>query len=172
MARIRSVADYFDSGEQEKDLERLGDSIWSDSKGKIVDRDTFDSHFKDFMGDMTHKQQHTLAPAVFKKMKEKHESIDERRLFTKAGGKNLKQDQRTTAKTVLTNKEEFIRKGASKTDLKGLDTKQVRKRPRSEFTSVGHSGRRIVQIRPTFVTINGKRRTVYRASNGRFASNK
>ena len=170
MARIKSIADYFDGDEDEKDIERIADSVWSDSRGGIIDRDTFDAHFKDFMGETTSIQEKVLRPAVFRKLREKHEEVDRMRIFSKAGGKNLRLDQRKTHSKVLTDKQEFIKTGASKSDLKGLDTKRKVKRPKSAYTIPAKRRGKIVLSRRTFVVVAGKRRLRYRDELGRFVS--
>jgi len=170
MARIKSIADYFDGDEDEKDIERIADSMWADSRGGIVDRDTFDAHFKDFMGETKPRQDSVLRPAVFRKLREKHEEVDRMRIFSKAGGKNLRMDQRKTHSKVVTDKKEFIKTGAQKSDLKGLDTKRKVKRPKSAYTIPARRGGKVVLARRTFVVVAGKRRLRHRDELGRFVS--
>lgn len=51
------------------------------------------------------------------------------RLFKKARGKDLDRDREVTAKVIVDTKEEYLKKGSSKVDLEGYDTKQNWKKP-------------------------------------------
>lgn len=154
----------------DEDVSRISDSIYADSYGKIVDRDTFDMHYKDFFAtEPTTLQDTRLKNKVFRDMKQKHPDISSRRIFTEAEGKDLKRDRMTTAKEVTTSKSEYKRKGASRVDLKGYDTKQKR---RFKYNYVGQRKGKIVYARRTFVNVQGKRKLRYRDSRGRFVSTK
>ena len=161
----KSIQQVIDDNEHD----RIANSVWADSQGRIVDRDTFDMHYKNFMndtGDISHKQEQ-LGDVVFRELKEKHPEISERKLFTKAGGKNLKQDQQRTAKVVVTSEKEFIRRGANRVDLKGLDTKQE---PQGFNILAQDKGGKVVHARETTFILNGKIQTRLRDSRGRFVS--
>ena len=56
-----------------------------------------ESFLLDRSGKISHKQETKLAPKVFRQLREDHPQISSQREFTKAGGKNLKQDQRKTS---------------------------------------------------------------------------
>lgn len=155
----------------EGDHERIAQSVWSDSQGKIVDRDTFDLHFGDFISDkgsITPKQEQ-LRDVVWKQLKENHPNVSSQRIFTKAGGKNLKQDRKQTASVVVTDEKEYIKKGARRTDLKGYDTKTTRKQ-KHQLDIVGKRSGKIVYGRKTYVTVKGKKQVRYRDAKGRFIS--
>lgn len=74
--------------------------------------------------------------------------IDAESEFKKAGGKNLKQDRKQT-KNVVPTLQEYRRKGASRTDYRGIDTKEG-------------------SVRSFIVKNRGKSIRVYRDSKGRF----
>lgn len=165
MATKRSISDYFDDPQSKEDIDRISKSVWVDSRGQIVDRDTFDQHFNEFIDrKLSSKQERLLAGAVFQKMRQDHPKILPRRVFTSAKGKDLERDQRTRAKVTTTSVEEYKRLGASQSDLEGLDTPQEG----SPYKYVGHVGTRVVYLRRTYVTIDNKRVVRYRDQKGRF----
>lgn len=165
MATKRSIADYFGDPQSREDIDRISKSLWVDSRGQIVDRDTFDQHFNDFLEKApSSKQERLLGGAVFQKLRENHPKITARRVFTGAKGKSLSKDQQTRAKTVVSDPKEYRKRGASNVDLEGLDTPQKR----SQFKYVGKSKNRVVYLRKTFITVDNKRVARYRDSKGRF----
>jgi len=168
MAKKRTIAEYFDDADSDEDLDRISEALWSDSQGKIVDKDTFDLHFKDFVGDITPRQERFLKPAVFRKLKDKHPNISSRGLFKEAGGKDLSRDRKTTAKEVTTSEAEYKRKGAQRVDLQGYDTKGGKK----VYNVVGRVKGKVVYGRKTTIVLRGKKVERIRDSKGRFISTK
>ena len=132
-----------------------------------MDKDTYDMHFKEFIGDVSPRQERYLKPAVFQQLKKQHSGISNSRLFTKAGGKDLNRDRKTTAKEVTTSKTEYVKKGAARVDLKGYDTKQ-----KTKYNYPAIRQGKVIYARKTFVSINGKKHARYRDNKGRFVSRK
>ncbi len=176
----KSLDDLEESG----DIDRIADAVFTDAQGRIVDRDTFDLHFNSFIvddGEPSDKQK-SLGIRVFKNLRGKHEGISPSREFKKAKGKDLKKDQRTTAKVVVDDKKEFRKLTAQKVDLEGLDTKdgkitkRVTKKPVRKFDVVGTQKSdgvvRVVQARRVFVKFKGKRHLRFRDRKGRWVSRK
>lgn len=80
-------------------------------------------------------------------------------LFKRAGGTDLRRDRQRTAKTVVKTEQEFIRKGAKRVDLQGLDTKRTLGRSR---------GKTVLVVRRDKVIVKGKKVTRFRDKKGRF----
>lgn len=151
----------------DKDIDRIAETIWLESNGKIIDRDTFDLHFDGYMGDLNTKQDSRIRERTFKELREQHPEVKTTRIFSEAGGKDLKRDQQKTAKEVVTTEKEYRKKGAGKVDLKDYDTKQ----PAHKKKRYGSVGGKVVEVRGVYVTYKGKRSLRYRDINsGRFAS--
>lgn len=83
-------------------------------------------------------------------------------LFNDAGGKDLKRDRANTAQTVVNTEEEYIRRGASRVDLRGYDTKR--------FDSFGKTrdGRVVKGVTDTVTFRTGREQEVIRDRKGRF----
>lgn len=153
------------------ELDRIAEGIWNDSMGKIIDRDTFDEHFAQYISKEnkpTEKQKRILAPKVFKKIREINPEISKEKVFTKARGKDLHRDRQHTAKTIVTTQEEYKRRGADEVDLKGYDTKITIKHKPPVYRYYGKDGERTVLLRKTFIVVNGKRQARYRDRRGKF----
>jgi len=99
----------------------------------------------------------TISHKFRQRMTEALQNLQE---FKKAGGKDLAKDRETTA-NVTDNKEEYERKGAQRSDLRGLDTRQAGKR---NYSIPGSQERKGITIR-TYANYDGKH---YRDSRGRF----
>lgn len=171
MARQMSIT----VGDYTEDADRISDEIWSDAQGKIVDRDTFDIHFEDFIkfrdNKISQKQRTKLAPVVFEQMQRKHPEVSHKREFqefSKAGGKNFKRDRERTHKVIVTNTRDYRKKTAQKSDLRGVDTKPLKPR----YVYVGRVRGKVVKARKTFVIKRGKSVPIYRDRKGRFVSRK
>lgn len=153
----------------EDDKSRIAEAILNlDRFEKIKDNDSFDDAYDDYFEDndywlKTKYLRKDIMGRVFKQ-----------RTFEEAGGKDLKQDKLKTAKKVVGTKEEFIKKGAQRVDLSGLDTFRGRKikvkRLKRDFRLVGKIRGKIVKIRKTSVIVRNKRQLRYRDKIGRFAS--
>lgn len=139
-----------------EDVDRVAETLWTESRGKIVDRDTFDQAYDDYMGGFqSGRHKSVFKPAVFDKVRQNHDKVSPKRLFTGAKGKNLKQDQRQTAKTVVTSREEYKKRGASKVRVYNL---------------TGRIKGKVVRVRATTIVVRGKSLVRYRDRKGRFAS--
>jgi len=151
-----------------EEIERISDSIWSDSRGRIVDRDTYDLHYDKWFGseDLSTAQKTSMKEKVFQDMQSKHDGISPEHLYKEAKGKDLKRDQKQTAKVVVTDPKEFKRRGARNVDLEGLDTKRV-----DPYTIVGRVKGKAVYCQPVTIRINNKPVERLRDRRGRFASN-
>jgi len=72
------------------------------------------------------------------------------RIFQRAGGRNLAQDQMKTAKTVVRSPQEFIRLGAQRSDLEGLDTARTFGYIKNMRAKIDKSRSRVVFLKPTY----------------------
>lgn len=163
----------------EDDPDRLADRLRDRFRNKIQDRDSFDLAFNRALelreSELTSKQK-TFRNQTFKSYLSKNENVSQERLFTKAKGKDLKRDRLVTAQEVVETREEFVKKGARKVDLKGFDTarqKLDRKIARKRLLIIPSRVRgKVVFSERTFVVIRGKKIVRFRDSKGRFASKK
>lgn len=123
----------------------------------IKDRDSFDYAFLRFLDQVEYESgnQKVFADKVWERVR-KRKGLEDQKLFTKAGGKNLKKDRQIAAKTVVTTPAEYIRRGARRVDLAGYDT-----------VGIDRKGR-IVKARRVQIIIRGKRYIRYRDQKGRF----
>ena len=154
---MNNINDY------DADAERIAEVLFTSARGRIVDVDTFEEYWGEYMGKTTSKQERLFKPEVFRKMKDAHPKISGERLFTSADGKDLRRDKKETAQEVTTDKEEYKRKGASRVDLEGYDTKE-------KYDTYGVVKKQVVRVRKDSYNYKGQTRTVYRDSRGRFAS--
>ena len=105
------------------DVERLAERIWQFSGGRIIDRESFDYAFDKYLEDedLNRSQDSKLRNGCFDALRQKRMFIKKGSVFKKAKGKSYSRDIATTAKTIVTTEKEYIKKGASKVDLKGYD---------------------------------------------------
>lgn len=127
------------------DFERVAEAIINtDDFNLIQDRNSFDKEYDDYFENSTEwKKNRDFRDAVFKNALKLKPKISSDKLFTEAGGKNLTQDRKTNAKIIVTSKQEYIDKGASRVDLKGFDTIPRKSRKR-EFNKIGRINNKIV----------------------------
>ena len=111
----------------EDDITRLAENLNRNSSG-IVDKDTFDIAFDNYMVDLTPEQDSTLRTKVFNEIRKKKKGVSKETVFSDAGGKDLARDRRQTSKRVTTNIDTYKRVGAQNIDLKGYDTKRITKK--------------------------------------------
>jgi len=152
------------------DIERIAETlINTDDFNQIQDRDSFDSAYDEYLGlnDNLVKNK-SVRESTFKEVQRLKPTVDSERIFTKAKGTSLKQDRKRDAETIVTTKQEYKQKGASKVDLKGYDTKP-RKRKADEFNIIGRIKNKIVYVKAVRVTVRGKRFDRFRDEKGRFA---
>ena len=155
-----------------EELERIAEAIDSlDTFNNIQDRDSFDSAVDDyFEGDESMIKNTKVRNEVFDDLREMHpRRITDESLFKKAKGKSLKQDRRRTAKRTVTSKQEYIKRGARRTDLKGYDTKTKQKKKRS-LDIAGKVRGKVVFSSKEFVVVKGKKLVRHRDKLGRFVS--
>ena len=112
----------------ETDFDRLAERINRDYGRFIQDKETFDTSFNDYLEDVDTDSRIFLSSNmnhVFSIYATRFR-VDKGSTFKKAKGKSFKRDIRQTAKTVVTTKQEYIKRGAKNVDLKGYDTKRAR----------------------------------------------
>jgi len=150
-----------------EDKLRIAESIFNlDSREKIQDKDSFDLDYDAYFDSNDYWiDAKNLRADIFREIRKLRPNISTERIFKKARGKDLKRDRQRTARTVLTDKEEYIKQGASKTDLKGFDTKIKR-----EFKLLGKQKGKVKYARKTFVVVKGKNQVRFRDRKGRFTS--
>lgn len=139
-----------------EEVSRFVENIFNRYGRRLDDRDSYDKVFNDYLGfskDSTDNPD--LREAAWDVIKEKLS------LFEKAGGKSLGQDREKTATKVVGSPKEYVRQGAQKVDLNGLDTKGGGK--------VGIVKGKTVMAKKYTINIRGVPRSVFRDSKGRFA---
>ncbi len=155
-----------------EEVTRMRERVFNFHKGNIENRKTFDVEFSKELT-VSEKaltdRQLTFRNKVFKDFRKNHpDHIVEKKEkveFKKAGGKDLTRDRRQTRNVVGTRRE-YRKIGASRSDLRGVDTKPAK----DKFTKIGKSKGRIVYGRPVIVTIKGKKIKRFRDRKGHFIS--
>ena len=150
MARRPHMADY------EEESERFAEWFVSNKRGIITTRERFNQAYGDETGlvGVLSQNQKDFREKVFGKYEEKTG-----KLFEKAGGKDLERDRRTRAKVVTTDPDVYVRRGARRIDLQGLDTPSTVKG-------------KVVLSRQEEISRRGKQVTIFRDRKGRFSSRK
>ena len=160
-----------------EEYDRFAERLYSDYGGDIEDKKTFDKAFNDYMssyGPLSTAQDTTFREEAYKAMRVLKPSLKKASTFKKAGGKDLVQDRRTDAKTIVTSKGEYIKRGAQNVDLKGYDTKRRPKPKMQDFKFIAErkvkkTGRKArVYARPDTFKRRGKDVAVLRDNKGRF----
>lgn len=147
------------------DYKRVAELLYNgDVQNDIIDEETFDESYNEYFSEEEHLRKNEIfrkgVLRKFRKLNPIPASI-----HREAGGKSFERDRRTTAKTVVTSRKEYKKRGASNVDLKGYDTK-------NEFKFMKRSGtRRVVRARPVNVTVRGKQVQRFRDQMGRFTRN-
>lgn len=150
-----------------EELDRWAENIITGARLKAFkDPDAIDRKINDHIkGSNYNSKQRSVfnqkvRPRIFNKLRGS--------LFKRAGGKNFNQDLRSTAKVVVNTEEEYIKQGASKVDLDGLDTKNGQITYKA-YNKVGRIKGRTVFVLKTKVMIKGKEFVRFRDKKGRFA---
>lgn len=141
------------------EFDRLAENIYNDRGHTIFDRKSYDIAFDKFFG------AEKLTPAQNTVMRDEAWGfLKDRMVFTRAGGRNLDRDRQKTHRIVYNKdqQEQYIRHGAQRSDLRGVDTKQA------SFLYLGLSGRRKVFAQKTYVVVKNRKVVRYRDRRGRF----
>lgn len=161
----------------EDDPDRLADRLRDEAKDQIQDRDSFDLAFNKLIEvpeGQLNADQRRFRNQVFKNYRFKNPEVSKERLFTKAKGRDLRRDRQTTAKNIVTTRDKFIDREASKVDLKGFDTRKqkfTKRISRSRRLTIPSKVKgKVVFSEKTFVTVKGIRKVRFRDAKGRFAS--
>ena len=158
-------------GDYEYEERRIAERLRNIYGKDISDRASFDLAFTELIdsAQLTSKQK-GFRDKVFKRYADigevqtelEKKEFPKQSLFEKAGGKDFKKDRQKTAKTVVKNKKEYVRRGARKVDLKNYDTKKSLVPSRIK--------KKVVYSYKTYVRIKNKVYVRYRDKMGRFAS--
>lgn len=140
------------------DSDRLAENLYNYDRN-IIDRPTFDDAYDRYLEDSPEAiNNQELREQTFQSLTENYSTINNENLHKKAGGKNLKQDQRKNAKTIVKTRGQYIKQGATKVDLQNYDTIAKRKNA-------------IIFARETKITRkNGKSHIRLRDAKGRFVT--
>ena len=144
------------------DQNRFVENLRMSTNIKIVDKGTFMLASEQYIGesqDVTPRNKSFLDGA-FAIYRRKFKGVDKRDLHKEARGKSLSRDKRFTAKTVVTSKEEYIKRGAARVDLDNYDT------AKKIFNFIGIQKKRTVKAR-LILTKRGRR---YIDKRGRYVS--
>lgn len=140
--------------------ERIARKIKKDYRVKTMH--DFLSGYSDYMG--VSEKEMTPRELKFREVVVKDAGLtDDYKFHKKAGGKDLDRDREKTAKTIVKTPEEYKKKGASKVDLTGFDT-------RRRLTIPARKKGKIVYAERTFVYIKGKQFMRFRDRSGHFVS--
>lgn len=156
----------------EEEIRRIAEAIDSlDTFEDIQDYSSFVEAYEDYLGDDNNLTSNDYVKnQVFAELQQSDpDRIDKEDIFRLAGGKDLRKDRRFTSKTIVLTKEEYIKKGSSKTDLKGYDTKKKLRKKR-DFNVVGKVRGKVVYASREYVMLKGKMMLRYRDRRGRFIS--
>lgn len=160
----------------DEEIDRIAEAIDNlDSFRKIQDMDSFDLAFDDYFDQNEDlKFNSSVRDDVFKSLREKHPSrIVDDRVFSKAGGKNLKQDRKKTSKRIVKTNKRYIKAGASRVDLQGYDTKvrtEKKAKVKRDLNVAGRIRDKIVFSSRETITIRNRSVVRYRDQLGRFVS--
>lgn len=137
------------------DAERLAENVFNFNP-TIRDRQSFEIAYDEYLKESPDARFNTkLREMTFRELVRSNPRVRNENLHKKAGGKNLKQDKKKNAKTIVNTRKEYIEKGASNVDLKNYDTIAKRKNA-------------IVFSRKDTITRRGKKVNILRDKNGRF----
>jgi len=142
------------------EFDRFAETLMREFPGDYDDEDEYNEYFDKWF------EQNDLDPTPRQDTvmrKQTWEFVKDKRLFRRAGGKNLKQDRMKDAKVIVNSKKEYIRRGAKRSDLKGYDTK------RRDFDVTAEVKGRVVFAYKDSVVVKGKTQPRLRARNGQFA---
>lgn len=140
------------------DSDRLAENLFNFDRN-IIDKQSFNEAYDKYLTDSPEAVGNAhLRDMTFNSLRKNHRVVKNENLHTKAGGKSLRQDRRTTAKTVVKTRKEYIKQGASKVDLKNYDTIASRK------------GTIIFARKSTNKSVKGKVHMRLRDTKGRFVS--
>lgn len=156
----------------EEDAQRIAERVYLSYGKSIKDQRTFDDAFNAYMQGSLNEGTEAIRGEVFDFMRKRKPSIAEGDLFEEAGGKDFKQDRRTTAKRVVRTHEHYRQEGARRVDLAGYDTKPAGKRfkkLKSKYEQLGKIRGKTVRIAQDKITVKGKSVIRYRDARGRFA---
>lgn len=76
--------------------------------------------------------------------------LGRQKIFTKAGGIDLKADKRKQARVIVTSPTEFIKKGAKHSDLAGLDTRKKFGYTKSGLKLIDPDKTKVVNLKPSY----------------------
>ena len=149
------------------DIERVAESIQIEYGRAITDEETFDKAFNTYMkGNQGRSVIKEMVKAEYSERFTPLTIKNQQTTFRRAKGKYIVKDQKTTSKNIVTTVKEYKMRGASRTDLQGLDTKQSKKLAPSRI-----DGRiQFVQV-STFIS-KGRTVTRYRNNKGQFVTRK
>jgi hypothetical protein len=147
----------------EDDIKRIAETVMTlDSTDSIVDKQTFLEAYKDYLGEENDLLDNKFVERkVFSEIREKRPEISSSDFFKDARGGDFERDRKTTAKTVVTTRREYNKRGASHVDLKGYDVKK-------KYDKVGFIHDKIVYSRRDTISIKGHQIVRYRDNKGRF----
>lgn len=152
---MKQMIDYADA------IERFSEWFRLNKRNEIKNKEDFDIAYAKEKG-MLNKSE--------KEFREKVKAnYFQNELFKQAGGKDLVRDRLTTSKQVVTNQRQYIQKGASRTYLKGFDTKKGKDITRNIDTPA-RVKKKVVFAEKTSIIRQNKTFIIYRDSKGRFAS--
>lgn len=152
--------------EYQQEYERFAEWFRNNTKGMIIDRDSFNREYARETG-ITESggKSGEFRDNVFRSLEE---TIKDNILFKKAGGKDLIQDRRATSSIVVKTKRQYIKRGARNVDLTGFDTKNAQKSRIINIPSITKG--KVVYSEKITVMVKNKPRISYRDSKGRFSS--
>jgi len=146
----------------EEDFDRFFERFFNEFPF-IKDRETFDKAFNEYleMG-VTPEQDEILREQTWNRIKDSSSF----NLHKEADGKDLSKDRQHEAKKVVDTVQQYKKKGATRTDLRGFDTPKKRK----NFDVVGKVAGKIVYAHSEVIQYKKGKQIKYRDRKGRFVS--
>ena len=162
----------------EDDFERLAERLYFQDGENISDRDTFNFYYQRYLvdveGSITNANNEST---VWAKYSQRYDVVTPS-VFKKAGGKDFERDKAKTAKTVVTSRREYVKRGASNVDLRGYDTPKPRKSSvaalrkelniKARFVFPGKQKGAVRHARKISIMVKGKRQVRFIDKHGRY----
>ena len=157
------------------DIDRLAENLESNYPNLIIDPDSLEKNLKNYF------ERESQDPEPFLIQARKNKLLTQI-LYKRGGGQRFRKDVEQTAKTTYPNtsdgREAYMEKGAGKSDLDGVDTRQGRKISKKKLsktyirqenlTFVGRVKKQTVKARKETIKVKNKDVTRYRDRKGRF----
>jgi len=137
------------------EADRRAEQFYNETRniGDISTQEGFDKALLTYLGQdrFESQQQKQFSKEVYTILRTRKPNLlqkerHDQKIFRQAGGKNLTQDRKRNARTIVKTRKEYIKRGARNVDLDGLDTKKGLKAV-YKYEFVGIKKGKVVQSR-------------------------